>query len=122
MLTFSIFSVIFLAIGIVLYVLSEQIFESSTQYNEQCQGYLQSQNNPNVDPAKKDKNCTIALDEIPNDVQGPVYVYYQLDNFYQNHRRYVKSRDSSQLNGNYKTVDRLSDCDPIVRVGDLWEY
>lgn len=68
MLTFSIFSVIFLAIGIVLYVLSEQIFESSTQYNEQCQGYLQSQNNPNVDPAKKDKNCTIALDEIPNDV------------------------------------------------------
>ena len=33
MLTFSIFSVIFLAIGIVLYVLSEQIFENSTQYD-----------------------------------------------------------------------------------------
>jgi len=25
-------------------------------------------------------------------MEGPVYVYYQLDNFYQNHRRYVKSR------------------------------
>jgi len=23
-------------------------------------------------------------------MKGPVYVYYQLDNFYQNHRRYVK--------------------------------
>ena len=40
MLTFSVFSVIFLAIGIVLYVLSEQIFESSTQYNETCKDWL----------------------------------------------------------------------------------
>lgn len=40
MLTFSVFSVIFLAIGIVLYVLSEQIFESSTQYNEVCKDWL----------------------------------------------------------------------------------
>ena len=28
---------------------------------------------------------------------GPVYVYYELDNFYQNHRRYVKSRNDAQL-------------------------
>lgn len=26
-------------------------------------------------------------------------MYYGLSNFYQNHRRYVKSRDDSQLNG-----------------------
>lgn len=31
---------------------------------------------------------------LPAAVTGPVYVYYQLDNFYQNHRRYVKSRDN----------------------------
>lgn len=86
MLTFSIFSIIFLAIGIVLYVLSEQIFESSTQYNEVCKQFLQT--NPQ-------QNCTVELEKIPNDVVGPVYVYYQLDNFYQNHRRYVKSRDSN---------------------------
>lgn len=41
MLTFSIFSVIFLAIGIVLYVLSEQIFENSTQYDQECLPYIQ---------------------------------------------------------------------------------
>lgn len=46
MLTFSVFSVIFLAIGIVLYVLSEQIFESSTQYNETCKDWLQPKNDP----------------------------------------------------------------------------
>jgi hypothetical protein len=45
-----------------------------------------------------------------------------LNNFYQNHRRYVKSRDSSQLNGNYVPVDKLGDCDPIITVGDLWDY
>lgn len=32
--------------------------------------------------------------------QSNVFMYYGLSNFYQNHRRYVKSRDDSQLNGN----------------------
>lgn len=49
-----------------------------------------------------------------------MYVYYQLDNFYQNHRRYVKSRDDTQLAGTYKTTEDLVDCDPIIKVGDLW--
>lgn len=31
--------------------------------------------------------------------QNNVYMYYGLSNFYQNHRRYVKSRDDKQLNG-----------------------
>lgn len=30
-------------------------------------------------------------------MKQPIYVYYQLDNFYQNHRRYVKSRSDEQL-------------------------
>ena len=30
---------------------------------------------------------------------APIFVYYQLENFYQNHRRYVKSRDYQQLMG-----------------------
>ena len=28
-----------------------------------------------------------------------MFMYYGLSNFYQNHRRYVKSRDDGQLNG-----------------------
>lgn len=32
-------------------------------------------------------------------VSGPLYVYYELENFYQNHRRYVSSRDPNQLYG-----------------------
>ena len=28
-----------------------------------------------------------------------VYLYYELDNYYQNHKRYVRSRDDDQLAG-----------------------
>lgn len=49
---------------------------------------------------------------IPNLHSLPqVYLYYGLDNFYQNHRRYVKSRDDNQLLG--KEVTSVSnDCNP----------
>lgn len=47
------------------------------------------------------------LDKFEKDVKGPIYVYYQLDNFYQNHRRYVKSRDNEQLQGIYKNAENL---------------
>jgi hypothetical protein len=33
------------------------------------------------------------------DVTGPLYVYYELQNFYQNHRLYVASRSAEQLLG-----------------------
>jgi len=48
-------------------------------------------------------------------IAAPIYFYYQLDNFYQNHRRYVKSRSYSQLQGTYLTAAKIAtDCDPIV--------
>lgn len=67
--------------------------------------------------------CNVMIDDFKQDVNEAIYVYYQLDNFYQNHRRYVKSRDNEQLQGVYKDVKALeSACDPIVKVGDLWPY
>lgn len=50
-------------------------------------------------------------------MKAPVYFYYQLDNFYQNHRRYVKSRDFNQLKGQWP--EDLSNCDPIVTNRDI---
>ena len=38
--------------------------------------------------------CKISL-TIDTRIEAPIYVYYQLENFYQNHRRYVKSRSNS---------------------------
>ena len=46
-------------------------------------------------------------------LQGSVYFYYGLINYYQNHRRYVKSRDDNQLLG--KTDAVSSDCQPYQK-------
>ena len=42
--------------------------------------------------------CNLAL-TISIKMSAPVYIYYKLTNFYQNHRRYVRSRDDEQLVG-----------------------
>lgn len=45
-------------------------------------------------------NCVCNIDfELQRDFLGKVYMYYGLSNYYQNHRRYVKSRDNDQLLG-----------------------
>jgi hypothetical protein len=53
---------------------------------------------------------TIEFD-IKEDMPGTVYVYYELDNFYQNHRRYVKSRMDAQLRNALGEASGLSDED-----------
>ena len=47
-------------------------------------------------------------------------MYYGLTNFYQNHRRYVKSRDDAQLAGGTVSSpgDLVTDCDPFREVTD----
>ena len=102
MITFSVFGLIFLALGIALYVMSDQISEVSMQYDDKC--------------TTQNAQCKVTL-TVGADITAPVYVYYQLDNFYQNHRRYVKSRSFDQLKG--KSVDVSTDCDPIVKVKDI---
>ena len=59
------------------------------------------------------KNCEVTF-TVDEDMEAPVYVYYQLDNFYQNHRRYVKSLSFEQLRG---IVDgETGDCDPLTSI------
>ena len=67
-------------------------------------------------------SCSVDI-KVDSDIGGPVYVYYELKNFYQNHRTYVKSRDTGQLRGEYITdLDSLIDCNPIVSVADLYPH
>lgn len=59
------------------------------------------------------QTCRIQF-EIPHNIKPPVYLYYQLTNFYQNHRKYVESYDLLQLLG--KAVahgDVDSNCKPL---------
>ena len=61
---------------------------------------------------------------IPDKLSAPVLLYYQLTNFYQNHRRYVKSFDQDQLKGTYRSNHTIykSDCDPLKLDGNGKAY
>ena len=56
--------------------------------------------------------CSLQFSILDN-LKPPVLLYYQLTNFYQNHRRYVKSLDSDQLKGHAKANNTLGACKPL---------
>mmetsp|Transcript_26847 Transcript_26847/g.36984 ORF Transcript_26847/g.36984 Transcript_26847/m.36984 type:complete len:368 (-) Transcript_26847:49-1152(-) len=65
------------------------------------------------------KTCEVKF-QFDDDISGPIYVYYELNHFYQNHRRYVRSRSPDQLMGQnlvYSEVE--SDCFPIITNNSL---
>ncbi|KAF5957942.1 hypothetical protein HYC85_005167 [Camellia sinensis] len=55
-----------------------------------------------------------ASEHVPKQMKSPIYIYYQLDNFYQNHRRYVKSRSDNQLRSRAYEFD-TEDCEPEAK-------
>lgn len=66
--------------------------------------------------------CTVNF-VLNTEFQAPVYFYYGLKNFYQNHRRYVKSRDDYQLLGNIFAPGSLnSECAPYDKFNSTVQY
>lgn len=137
--TFLIIGLIFVPVGIYLWIKSGNLFETVVIYDS----YYKDQISSSVDyEACHIINQNQAFEAIKNgtraykactldftfdqdiDSEDPVYVYYQISNFYQNHRRYVKSISQNQLL-NDLGVDAInpitstaapsgltSDCDP----------
>lgn len=58
--------------------------------------------------------CRIRFN-LPENMKPPVLFYYHLENFYQNHRRYVDSFDADQLKGKALSHSDLKDskCTPL---------
>ncbi|MCJ1350718.1 MAG: hypothetical protein MMC33_000699 [Icmadophila ericetorum] len=50
--------------------------------------------------------CSLQF-QITSNLEPPVLLYYRLTNFYQNHRRYVKSLNTDQLLGSVVSADSL---------------
>jgi LEM3 (ligand-effect modulator 3) family / CDC50 family len=50
-------------------------------------------------------------------MDAPVHVYYVLSDFYQNHKRYVRSVDYNQLHGEDASAGSLGNCVPQRYVG-----
>lgn len=71
-----------------------------------------------------ERTCRIQFD-VPTEMGPSVYVFYRLTNFFQNHRRYVKSFNEKQLKGEAQTADQLrskDDCKPLIVNSDGVPY
>lgn len=52
---------------------------------------------------------------VPTTMKGPIFMYYRLTNFYQNHRQYIKNFDYTQLLGDVVASATLrTNCDPLA--------
>ncbi|CAE7341683.1 TMEM30A [Symbiodinium pilosum] len=72
----------FLVLGVVLYLTNEGVVELNYDYTD--------------DPV--DANGVVSFElNVDSDMSAPIWVYYQLSGFHQNHRMYVENRDDTQL-------------------------
>jgi len=108
--TFFFIGIAFVPIGIGLLFSSNSVQEYIIDYT-----YCKSSNTtPCAFLVINGSSCTCSIEfTLKEEIKGEVFIYYGLTNYYQNHRRYVKSRDDKQLLGH--TKDSLSsDCEPFA--------
>nr|XP_019940618.1 PREDICTED: cell cycle control protein 50A-like [Paralichthys olivaceus] len=107
---FFVIGLIFIPIGIGLFVTSNNIKEFEIDYtgvnaDSPCYSCANNVSWNNTTP------CLCSVDfTLDQPFESNVYMYYGLSNFYQNHRRYVKSRDDSQLYGAQSSPSK--ECEP----------
>jgi len=119
---FFVIGIAFVAIGVGLLHFSNEVLEYNVDYT-QCK----SQNENDIgekcwkvinESTTPHPTCECIVNiEIDQKMAQPVYMYYGLTNFYQNHRRYVKSRDESQLLGDVEKEPN-SDCTPFAKLNN----
>jgi len=89
------FGIVFVGLGVLILLFSNDIVEHKDNY---CK-------NP------KEKTCEITFN-IDKTMKPNIMVYYQIDGFYQNHRRYMKSKSEKQLEGNDISYKEAEVCEP----------
>jgi len=100
--------IIFVALGTILYVGSSGIVEQSERYDNINACYTEHDMTAASGDIPKLCNVTFTLDD---DMELPVYFYYELRNFYQNHREFLASFSYGQLTEGDLTD--TSDCYPL---------
>ncbi|KAM7376000.1 hypothetical protein PAMP_005753 [Pampus punctatissimus] len=106
---FVLIGLVFIGIGVALFVASRSIQMLEIDYTgvEQNSPCFKC-SDPNV------KTCMCRLDfSIDSLFKGPVFFYYGLSNYFQNYRKYGVSKDDNQLSGNLDYFKSPSDsCSP----------
>ena len=106
MIIFVVFGVIFLTLGISLYVMSDKVQSAQVNYGVEC------------DASTYPSTCYLTM-QLDAPIPAPIYVYYEMGNFYQNHRRYVQSVSYPQLMGKQIDSTKALQCEPIVTNADV---
>ena len=116
--TFVIVGVVFVVIGAVILATTNSVVEVRQRYD----AFPASTNSSACDLSTAQSSPTRSCFpvSIPSDMAPPVFVYYQLTNFYQNHRRYVKSRSDGQLQGGASPP--FTTCEPLATNPDDVSY
>lgn len=114
--TFIAVGLIFIPIGLASLTASEHVVEVVQQYDTYCiQNSSKEDMIEYIQSPDTNKTCTFSM-TVPKQMKSPVYVYYQLENFYQNHRRYVKNRNDKQLRST--TFEQATkECEPEATIG-----
>lgn len=95
--TFLLLGFGFIPIGLVTLRASRSVVEIMDRYDADCVPEAFKSNKVSyIKDSSVPKNCT-RIFQVVKYMKAPIYIYYQLDNYYQNHRRYVKSRSDQQL-------------------------
>lgn len=102
---FIVIGIIFIPTGVSLLSSSSQIYEKSIKYD----GDSGLDVDCSIDVQNEGKQCQLQF-TFDKDVSGPIYVYYELENFYQNHRLYVSSLTYAQLAGQQLSGAALDTC------------
>lgn len=107
-------AVVFIPIGALVIVASGKVVEYEVEYAAAASATCRT--------TRAGQRCDewISID-VDKDMEPPVYMYYKLENFYQNHRRYAKSRSDTQLSGDEVSYSSISDCQPVRYQGELQE-
>lgn len=105
---FLAFGALFIVLGILLLLASSGVVECVYEYQD-------------PDDVSTGSSLTVTIDAsdcvgpFHGSIASPIFLYYELSNYYQNHRRYVKSRNDEQLRGVvYTDSSSLSSCDPLI--------
>ncbi|KAI3712729.1 hypothetical protein L1987_71294 [Smallanthus sonchifolius] len=106
---------LFIPIGLVSLFASERVVEIVYRYDQDCVPEMYRGNvTAYIQNSLTNKTCIENI-TVPKRMDPPIYVYYLLDNFYQNHRRYVKSRSDKQLRSAAYEFS-TKECEPEARL------
>lgn len=110
--TFFIIGIAFIPVGIALLYFSDEVREHVIDYTA-CTKVGTTDKCADLIRTFPHERCECEIDfTLDTDFLGNVFVYYGLSNYYQNHRRYVKSRDDEQLLGRLGVPS--TDCAPFA--------